>query len=147
MPQIFKQLSLDNPRMSVALQKDHNNHFCRAFIGLPVAFNQFDLALPILFIDSYHYRCPQYDGNIICLSSKTGDGSIIIFAFGVVPVENSNHMAWFIQMCALHGIDFNCALFTDRGPLISAAKSLSQSTNINLSLMFCLQHFKRNVRH
>ena len=27
MPQFFKQLSLDDPRMSVALQNDHNNHF------------------------------------------------------------------------------------------------------------------------
>ena len=133
--------------MSIALQSDDNNRFYRAFIGLPIATKQHHVAPPLLFFDSYHYRCPQYDGKIVGLCSKSGDGSIIDFGFGVVPAENANHLAWFLQMCALHNTDFNCALFTDRGPLTSAVKLLTQHTKLEFSLMFCLQRLKRNVRH
>ena len=70
-----------------------------------------------------------------------------MLAIGIIPVENIDHISWFLQLCALHGIDLNCALFTDRGPLLSAARYLHESTTLKLSLMFCLEHVKRNICH
>ena len=58
-----------------------------------------------------------------------------------------HHISWFIQLCALHGINFDCTMFTDRGHLLSAAKWLSSMTNLEFNLMCCIQHLKRNVFH
>ena len=143
---VFKKM---NPDTSVALQSDNQGRFFRAFVGCPmgIAQAQKHFLVPVLFIDSCHYQCPQYDGVIITLNSKNGNGKIIPLAFGIISVKNVNNIAWFLQLCALHGINLDCALFTDQGPLISAAKRLHEHTSIRLSLMLCLQHLLHNIRH
>ena len=101
-----------------------------------------------MFIDCSHYQCPFYDGISIFLTSRSGCGSTLLLAFGIIPVKNMDHISWFLQLCALHGINFDCALFTDQGPLLSAAQKLSKTSRpLKLSLMFCLQHLIRNVCH
>ena len=139
----------NNSMVSVALQgtfgKEPNFH--RVFVGFPIACLGQQVHIPVLFIDFYHYQCPQYDGKLGSLSSKLGDGSIVTLAIAIIPNEDTNNIAWFIQLCALHGIDFDCALFTDRGHIISAVRQLTLTTNLKFNLMFCLQHLKRNVWH
>ena len=149
LPQHLLEFNNLNPDSSVALQSDSQGRFFRAFIGCPsgIAQAQKYFTVPILFIDCCHYQCPQYDGVIIILNSKTGNGEILPLAFGIIPIENVNNISWFLQLCALHGINLDCALFTDQGPLISAAKQLHEHTSIRLSLMLCTQHLLRNIRH
>ena len=72
---------------------------------------------------------------------------MVTLAIAIIPNEDTNDIAWFIQLCALHGINFDCALFTDRGHIISAVRQLTLTTNLKFNLMFCLQHLKRNVWH
>ena len=70
-----------------------------------------------------------------------------LLAFGIIPVEDTNNIAWFLQLCVRHGIDFSdCPLFTDRGPLLAAVRKLDM-VGFKVNIMICLQHFIRNIRH
>ena len=149
LPQYLSELGERNPDTSITLQSDTLGRFYRAFIGMPMGLSKHlqNLSIPVMFIDCCHYQCLQYDGIAITLSSKSGCGLSLVLAFGIIPVENIDHISWFLQLCALHGINFDCALFTDQGPLLSATKHLSETTTLKFTLMFCLQHLIRNVRH
>ena len=138
-----------NPETSISLQRDSEGRFYQAFVGFLIGLKKHyqKISIPVLFIDCCHYQCPQYDGIAIALSTKSGCGLSLILAFAVIPVENADHISWFLQLCAVHGVDFDCALFTDQGPLLSAVKFLTETTTLKFSLMFCLQHLIRNVRH
>ena len=121
--------------------------FGRLFVGFPIAEHQKLLTLPVLQIDCFHYQCYSYDCFAIILCLKTGFGKIILLAFGIIPVEDTNNIAWFLQLCVRHGIDFSdCPLFTDRGPLLAAVRKLD-TVGFNVNIMICLQHFIQNIRH
>ena len=147
LPQYLRQFNLENQETLVALQGDQNNQFYCLFVGFPIACAQGKLTMPILMIDCFHYQCPSYDGITIALTSRTGFGLSVIFAFGIIPTEDTNNISWFLQLCLLHGVDFNCALFTDQGPLLSAANAISQNFGISFNLMLCLQHLICNIIH
>ena len=147
LPQYLRQFSLRNKATSVALQGDQNNQFYRLFVGFPIAHAHGKLTMPVLVIDCFHYQCPSYDGVTIALSSRTGFGRSVIYAFGIIPMEDTNNISWFLQLCFLHGIDFNCALFTDQGPFLSAANAISRNFGVSFNLMLCVQHLLRNVIH
>ena len=149
LPEFVRSLLWKNSMVSVALQGTSGIEpkFHRLFIGFPIACLGHHVHIPVLFIDFYHYQCPQYDGRLASLSSKLGDGSTVVLATAIIPNEDVNNIAWFIQLCSLHGIDFDCALFTDRGHIISAVRQLTSLTKLKFNLMFCLQHLKRNVWH
>ena len=148
LPQFLRMFLHENPSASAVLQPHSHRStetpelmFGRLFIGFPIAVHQHILTLPVLQIDSFHYQCYSYDGVAIILCSKTGFGSIILLAFAIIPVEDTNNIAWFLQLCVRHGIDFSsCPLFTDRGPLLSAVSRLS-AVGFNANIMMCLQHF------
>ena len=72
---------------------------------------------------------------------------MVMLAFAIMPSKDTDSMCWFLQLCALHGTDMDCALFTDQGPLLSAVRQLSSKICVKFSLMLCLQHLIRNVRH
>ena len=137
-----------NPGSTVALQSDDCNQFYRLFVGFPMAKYHGILTLPILVVDCFHYQCPQYDGTAIVMVTKTGFGSSVFLAFGIIPSEDTNSVGWFLQMCSRHGIDYaKSPLFTDQGPLLSAARILTQQYEYTFIIMLCLQHLLRNVRH
>ena len=154
LPAYLEKFLRENPSASAALQPHYDSVsaptealFGRLFVGFPIAEFQNVLTLPVLQIDCFHYQCHSYDGVAIILCSKTGFGKIILLAFGIIPVEDTNNIAWFLQMCVRHGINFSdCPLFTDRGPLLSAVRRLD-TVGFNVNIMICLQHFIRNVRH
>jgi hypothetical protein len=148
LPQYLNEFSIKNCFSSVALQSDQYDQFYRLFVGFPIAHAHGKLTLPILMIDCFHYQCPSYDGVAIALTSKTGFGLTVVYAFGIIPTEDTNNISWFLQLCALHGIDFDCALFTDQGPLLLAANAITQNfENVKFNLMLCLQHMIRNIIH
>jgi hypothetical protein len=43
-------------------------------------------------------------------------------------------------------MDLQCGLFTDQGPLLSAARTLLEKFRIKLKLQLCLQHIIRCIR-
>ena len=139
LPQYLSYFASLNPDSSVVLQSDQRNQFYRLFVGFPIARHYGILTIPILNIDSFHYQSKQYDGVAIVLTSKTGFGRNIMLAFAIIPVEDTNNIAWFLQMCHRHGIDFSTSpLFTDQGPLISAVRQLLAIENFMINIMLCL---------
>ena len=149
LPQNLELPKLQNPDLSMTLQSDSHSRFHRAFLGFPIGLQKHfkKISIPVLFIDCCHFQSPHCDGRIIALTSRSGNGLTLLLAIGIIPVENIDHISWFLQLCALHGIDLNCALFTDCGPLSSATGHLQTSTTLKLSPMFCLQHVIWNVCH
>ena len=147
LPQYLRKFSINNLLSSVVLQADASSQFYRLFIGFPIAHQHGQSTLPILMVDCFHYQCPNYDGIAIVLTSRTGFGLSVTYAFAIIPVEDTNNIAWFLQLCLLHGIDFDCALFTDQGPLLSAANGISRRFKVKFNLMLCLQHLLRNIFH
>ena len=87
------------------------------------------------------------DGIAIVSTSRTGFGFSVTYAFAIISTEDTNNIAWFLQLCLLHGINFDCALFTDQGPLLSAANVITERLKIKFNLMLCLQHLLRNIFH
>ena len=154
LPAYLQKFLRENPSASAALQphfesvgEGKESMFGRLFVGFPVAEFQNVLTLPVLQIDCFHCQCHSYDGVGITLCSKTGFRKIILLAFGIIPVEDTNNVAWFLQLCVRHGMNFSDRpLFTDRGPLLSAVRQLDK-VGFNVNIMICLQHFIRNIRH
>jgi len=136
-----------NPTVTVALQGDQRNQVYRLFVGFPIAKHHGKLTIPILIADCHHFQTPHYDGVALVIVSKTGYGHTILHAFAILPIEDTNHIAWFLQMCLRHGLDLDCALFTDQGPLLAAARVLFKEFKLRFNLMLCLQHIFRNIRH
>ena len=148
LPKYLHDFSSLNPGATVALQSDQHHQFYRVFVGFPIAKFHGIVTLPILVVDCFHYQCPQYDGTAIVMATKNGFGHSIFLAFGIIPSEDTNSVAWFLQMCAKHGIDYaKSPLFTDQGPLLSAARILADRYDYTFIIMLCLQHLLRNVRH
>ena len=148
LPKYLHDFSSLNPGATVALQSDQHHQFYRVFVGFPIAKFHGIVTLPILVVDCFHYQCPQYDGTAIVMATKNGFGHSIFLAFGIIPSEDTNSVAWFLQMCAKHGIDYaKSPLFTDQGPLLSAARILTDRYDYTFIIMLCLQHLLRNVRH
>ena len=148
LPEYLLKFSSHNPGATVALQSDQNDQFYRLFVGFPIAKFHGIVTLPILVVDCFHYQCPQYDGTAIVMATKNGFGHSIFLAHGIIPTEDTNSVAWFLQMCGKHGIDYaKSPLFTDQGPLLSAARILTDRYDYTFIIMLCLQHLLRNVRH
>ena len=148
LPGFLINFSSVNKDISVALQSDDHNQFYRLFVGFPIAKHHGRLTIPILIVDSFHYQSTHYDGVAIVIVSKTGFGRTIILAVGIIPTEDTNNVAWFLQMCERHGINFaDSALFTDQGPLLSAVRAMKNYSAFDCIIMLCLQHILRNIRH
>ena len=80
------------------VQVDTNDCFYRVMISIPHVVEIFNkICLPIYFIDGTFYRCAYYDGVIIQLSAKIGNGGIIQLCAAWVPCENTmNYVFFFI---------------------------------------------------
>ena len=146
-PKYMTYFAHKNPTATIALQGDQHNQFYRLFVGFPIAKHHGKLTLAVLIADCFHFQTPHYDGVAIVIVSKTGFGRTIIHAFAIFPIEDTNNIAWFLQMCLRHGLDLDCALFTDQGPLLAAARILFEKFKLRFNLMLCLQHIFRNIRH
>ena len=146
LPKYLTYLAQVNPKVTIALQSNQHNQFHRVFVGFPMSGYHGRLTVPILIADCFHYRSPHYDGVGIIICSKSPFGRTIIHAFGIIPIEDTNSISWFLQMCLKHGLQLSDALFTDQGPLLSAARVMSEKFMIRFNLMLCLQHIFRNMR-
>ena len=118
----LRALAAKNPNITVVNQRDSKDRFYRSFVGFPVAYHKHTIQ-ELYIADCCHFKLKSYNGVSFNLMTKTGHGRMIVVCVAVIPVEDSKHLYWVLQMCVKMGIDFqNIPLFTDQGPLISAAK-------------------------
>ena len=78
--------------------------------------------------------------------TRNGFGRTILCTIAVIPIENSNHIGWVLQMCLRHGLDLKCAIFTNQGPMLPATALFNKKNQILLKLQLCLQHMIRCIR-
>ena len=90
-------------------------------MGFPIALELGKLTMDVLDADFFHYKTPSYDGVWMHIVIRTGFGRTILCAIAVIPIGNSNHICWVLQMRLRHGLDVKCAIFTDQGPMLAAA--------------------------
>ena len=137
-----------NKNMTVALQKDENDCFCRMFVSIPDAANVFgDLCLPALHMDGTFSKTNLYDGVLFLVIGTSGNGGLILLAAAWIPVEDNQNMIFVIEMMEKAGFDMSSIpIFTDRGKLLSAATALHRDGGTLLSLKYCLEHIYRNIK-
>jgi hypothetical protein len=147
LPSFLHLLAENNKNLTVALQSEANlNSFFRLFVGFPIALEVGQLTMDVMVTDCFHQKSLNYDGVVMHIVSRTGFGRTVLCAIAIIPIEDTNHIAWVIQMCWRHGMDLKCGLFTDQGPLLSAARTLFEKFQIKLKLQLCLQHIIRCIR-
>jgi hypothetical protein len=102
----------------------------------------------MLFIDGVFYKMPLYDGVLLLIVAKSGNGSLLFLAAAWIPVESKLHMAFMVLMMDRAGFDVEAVPWmSDRGNLLAAATILKRANGITLSIKFCLEHIFRNVVH
>ena len=105
---VFLQLLVERNEQttSVALQtEDGNDTFLRFFMGFPIALELGKLTMDVLVADCFHYKTPSYEGVCMNIVSRTGFGCTILCAIAIIPIEDSNHICWVLQMCLRHGLE------------------------------------------
>jgi hypothetical protein len=103
-PQFLRSCSdVNNPEAVVALQVDNEDCFMRLFVAIP-RFNELfsKLCLPMLHIDGAHSKRTLYDGVLILVVAKPGNGTQLHLELAV-PVESGQHMVWMILSLAWLG--------------------------------------------
>ena len=92
------------------------------------------------------YKSGHYDGIIIQLSGRNGNGGIIQLCAAWLPCEDTLNYVYFIELMQSMKFDIiNIPLMSDRGHLIPAARYMETKFNIVISIKFCVQYILRNV--
>ena len=135
------------PTSTTVLQADTNNCFYRNFISIPDAVEVFEnTCIPIYFIDGMFYKSGHYDGVIIQLSGKNGNGGIIQLCAAWLPCEDTLNYVFFLAVMQSMKFDIiNVPFMSDRGHLIPAARYMERNFNVVISIKFCVEHIIRNV--
>ena len=147
LPEFLRSYSDVNPEAVVALQVDNEDCFMRLFVTIP-RFNELfsTLCLPMLHIDGAHSKSTLYDGVLILIVAKLGNGTQLHLGVAHVPVESGQHMVCLILLLIRGGLDVSSVpVFSDRGPPLAASRILARDHGIILSIKFWLEHLIRNV--
>jgi hypothetical protein len=91
---------------AVQVYVDDKDSFYRMFILLPNFVSLFNnLCLPLMHVDGAYANNTLYDGTIIMLVAKLGNGSGIPLAIAHVPIESSVHLVWLLLLLVRVGLD------------------------------------------
>ena len=94
-----------NPEMTVCLQKDTSNCFCRMFVAIPHASTIFQkLCLPAVHMDGTFFKTSLYDGVLILVVATSGNGSLLLLAAAWVPVEDTQNLRFVLDMLTQAGL-------------------------------------------
>ena len=149
LPSYLRKYTRDNPTAFAVLQNDSDDSFFRCAVGIPnMALIFRHLCLPYIQIDGAHVKTELYDGVVLVVVAKLGDGSCILLSIAYVPSETKVHLVWYLLALYYSGIPIETIpIFSDRGNLIAATKALHKHFKITLSIKFCLEHIFRNIVH
>jgi hypothetical protein len=100
----------------------------------------------IAHIDGAHSKCSLYDGVLILIVAKLGNGSQVHMGLAHVPVESGLHIVWILLLLIRGGLDVSSTpIFSDCVNLLAASRILWRDHGILLSIKFCLDHLIQNV--
>ena len=106
----------------VSLQHDKENQFLRCFMSSPIACKGTSHCWWLLGADGAHFVNPEYNGVLLSLQTRDGNGKTMLLAIAIVPKENEENWVWFLCLAMKSGVEFsNMAFFTDRDKGVIAA--------------------------
>ena len=145
-PSLLSELRRCNPGSTVSLDVDQHHRFLRCFFSFGVVVASQHLMMPVLGFDGTHFRNARYNGVILSLLGRDGNGENVTMATAIANVENEANVAWFLLKCIDAGVCFESKpLFCDRGCIRSAVRSIYATHNISIHLRFCTYHIINNV--
>uniref|UniRef100_K3WG68 SWIM-type domain-containing protein n=1 Tax=Globisporangium ultimum (strain ATCC 200006 / CBS 805.95 / DAOM BR144) TaxID=431595 RepID=K3WG68_GLOUD len=113
LPSVLQKFADRNPGSIVALKKDEKGRFKSAFI-LPVSIQAILPSLQKVFgleivpcgvaFSSRNSTAPRYNGHFIAFMGKDGNLDHRIIAFGLIPIPDTENVAWFFHSLLNHGL-------------------------------------------
>ena len=88
-------------------------------MGLPIALELEKLTMDVLVADCFYYKTPSYDGVCMNIVTRTGFGQTVLRVIAIIPIENTNHIYWVLQLCPRHGLYLKCAIVINQSPILA----------------------------
>jgi hypothetical protein len=146
-PALLLELRDKNPGTTVRLEVDQHRRFLRGFVAFGADVSSQPWLSPLLGFDGTHSKHPKYNGIILSLVGRDGNGQNVTLATALVNVESESNITWLLGLCVEAGISFDeNAVFCDRGNIRGAARQLYQAQGMHIELRFCIVHILRNVK-
>jgi hypothetical protein len=97
LPSFLHLLANKNKNLTVALQSEANsNSFFRLLVVFPIALEVGQLPMDVMVTDCFHQISKDYDDVVMHIVSRTGFGRTVLCAIAIIPLEDTNHIAWVI---------------------------------------------------
>ena len=147
MTSFLREYSEINEGSNVSLQSDSKDRFYGAFISNKQIIDSLGSCQGVYGMDAGHCK-GRYNGVVLILVARDGNGSNLMVCFAVVPKESKEHYVWFLLNCAEAGVSFSeNVIFVDRSSSILGAEIELRFKGFILHLRFCTIHIIRNCRH
>ena len=136
----------NNPTATMALQVDSNGRFYCAFVSTPLASDVSKCVPQLYGMDGTFFTDSAYDGQLLTLNVRDGNGETFLMACAIVHIENADNWYWFLKLCMHSGVSFDKAsLFMDRDKGSLAAIAALSHEGIMINARFCTEHLIRNA--
>ncbi|KAF0708026.1 hypothetical protein AaE_013381 [Aphanomyces astaci] len=146
LPSILLAFERANPGSRVDFELDTFGRFYRAYVCCKVNANAHEFNLKLLGSDGAHFKHKDYNGVLLNLIGRDGNGKNVPLALGIVAKETSDNYHWFFTNCIQAGVNLTeCATFVDRGKSQFAADALSRAGK-QVCLKFCTRHIISNLK-
>ena len=90
-----------NPGTTVRLEVDRRGRFLRCFLAFEMAMRSQLILIPLLGFDGSHSRHPKYNGVVLSLIGRYGNGQNITLATALVNIENESKVVVFWTLWSL----------------------------------------------
>lgn len=158
LPSLLQKFSDLNPGSTVCLRKDERGRFKSAFV-LPAPLTELLLTLQSVFgleivpcgrqsstSSNKTAEPPRYTGQFIVLLGKDGNLEHRVIAFGLIPIPDTENVAWFLR--SLHNAGFQMG----DAPVFLAYHQLGALAALRrefprVAPMFCVESFIQTIEH
>ena len=143
----LEEYVIQNENSNVSLQLDTRGRFYRCYLSNDNIIKCLSACIDVYGMDAGHFK-GRYNGVLLLLVGRDGDGANIILCVAIVPKESCEHYVWFILNCMKSGVKFHGkVVMVDRSKAILSAEHELMRIGILINLRFCTIHIVRNCRH
>ncbi len=146
-PSFLHAFIIKNPACSIYVELYDDNSLECFYVDAGFTALQLNAALPIGFLDAYHFKTLNFNYQILGLTLQDISGSLMIAALAIVPIECSRYWRWFLfkikQNPALAAL-FEAGHFM--GDRDKGEKHAVEQEFPGASLSACCRHLIPNMR-
>ena len=115
------------------MQLDFRGRFYRCFLSNENVIKCLSACIDVYGMDAGHCK-GRYNGVVLLLVGRDGDGANMILCMAIVPKESCDNYVWFILNCIKSGVRFHQkVVMVDRS---SAILSADKSRLIRITTLF-----------